>query len=126
MTEFWMPATPPTPGSVTHVTKQGVPQADVLVTFTVSGAIPGATGTCVPAGCRADAAGQRDPRTWAPREHGSSPPMRISGVVRAHTIRGSAQLLAVDEVANQQRLAGEVRAPRDELAALGAARMTQI
>jgi hypothetical protein len=52
--------------------------------------------------------------------------MRMERVVRAHTIRGSAQLLAVDEVANQQRLAGEVRAPRDELAALGATRMTQI
>jgi hypothetical protein len=39
------------------VSKQGVAQAGVLVTWTVSGANAGATGTCVPADCRTDANG---------------------------------------------------------------------
>lgn len=40
------------------VSKEGVPQVGVLVTFTVSGANAGATGTCVPADCKTDASGK--------------------------------------------------------------------
>lgn len=48
-----------TPHTVTAtVSKDGVPQVGVLVTFTVSGANAGATGTCVPADCRTDADGK--------------------------------------------------------------------
>lgn len=57
------PPTATNPVGTTHtvtatVSREGVPQADVLVTFTVSGANAGATGVCVPATCRTDANGQ--------------------------------------------------------------------
>lgn len=40
------------------ITRQGVPQAGVLVTFAVSGANAGATGTCAPPGCTTGADGK--------------------------------------------------------------------
>ncbi len=57
------PPTATNPVGTTHtvtatVSKEGVPQTGVLVTFSVSGANAGATGTCVPADCRTNAAGE--------------------------------------------------------------------
>ncbi len=57
------PPTATNPVGTTHtvtatVSKDGVAQVGVLVTFSVSGANAGATGTCVPADCRTDANGK--------------------------------------------------------------------
>lgn len=57
------PPTATNPVGTTHtvtatVSREGVSQVGVLVTFTVSGANAGATGTCQPADCRTDGAGK--------------------------------------------------------------------